>query len=104
MSAQTRRLKPLSPRPSPVKSAPEVSPSIVNRPGEDEVRTPAEQRVRVNQTLRGRPAQIIMELKSAGYYRTTSQAINEAVIVLGDIHVERRLKFERVRRLEDEEE
>jgi hypothetical protein len=45
-----------------------------------------------------------MELKNAGYYRTTSQAINEAVIVLGDINVERRLKFERVRRLEDEEE
>jgi hypothetical protein len=76
----------------------------VNRPGRGEARTAAEQRVRVNQTLRGRPAEIIMELKSAGYYRTTSHAINEAIIVLGDIHIERRLKFERVRRLEDEEE
>jgi hypothetical protein len=61
-------------------------------------------RVRVNQVLFGKPAEIVTKLKAEGYFQTTSQAINEAVIVLGDLYVERQLKLERLRALGDEKE
>jgi hypothetical protein len=59
--------------------------------------------VRVNQTLHGAPAQIIIDLKREGYFRTTSQAINEAVVQLGDIYAERKLRQQRLKALEDEQ-
>lgn len=61
-------------------------------------------RVRVNQVLRGEPARIIIALKNSGHFRTTSQAVNEAVILLGDADISRRLKIERLKTLENEKE
>ncbi len=57
-------------------------------------------RVRVNQILRGKPAEILVKLKREGYFRTTSQAINEAVLLLGERYAE---KIVRLGTLEVEE-
>jgi len=60
-------------------------------------------KARVNLILRGQPAEIVASLKREGYHRTTSHLINEAVIQLGDIYAERRLRQERLKALEDEQ-
>jgi Arc/MetJ-type ribon-helix-helix transcriptional regulator len=67
-------------------------------------KTPLGAKLRVNQILRGKPAEIVIELRRLGYFRTSSQAINAAVILLGDEYVERQLKAERLKTLEGEKE
>ncbi len=50
--------------------------------------------VRINQVLGGWPAEVLLTLKREGFFRTTSQAINEAVLLLGERYAERKRNLE----------